>query len=199
MVPVISETVVIALVVSIISPLIVSIISNRQRRNEQLEDYTRRSMVATRAEETERLLLERQNIIAEKVQEAANLLAIQQRAVSEKAEETASLLLESNERVAKSALLTNGKLDQIHTLVNSNMTAAMTAVLDAREISLQLMKEVSALKAAAGRPPSKSSISAINQAQKKVSKIKADLAHRLKQTEISEKQINISEEKEKRI
>ena len=51
--------------------------------------------------------------------------------VAAKAAEAAILLLAANERVAKTAAVTNQKLDVIHTLVNSNMTAAMQAELDA--------------------------------------------------------------------
>src|SRR6185503_6664284 len=54
-----------------------------------------------------------------------------QDAVAKKVEDAANLLRASNDKVAETTKVTNGKLDLIHTLVNSNMTAAMQSELNA--------------------------------------------------------------------
>ncbi len=62
--------------------------------------------------------------------------------VAEKAREAAKLLLAANERVARNAEITNGKLDVIHTLVNSQMTSAMESELTACIAQEALMMEI---------------------------------------------------------
>src|SRR5512140_1941118 len=66
--------------------------------------------------------------------------------VARKAADAADALLEANKT-------TNSKLEVIHTLVNSNMTAAMQAELDATERELALMKSVVELHRVAGKAP----------------------------------------------
>ena len=53
---------------------------------------------------------------------------------------------ETSKRAADSTKITNAKLDSIHTLVNSNMTAAMKAELDATIREKVLIIEVIGLK-----------------------------------------------------
>lgn len=76
------------------------------------------------------------------------------------------------------AMITNSKLDVIHTLVNSNMTAAMQAELDATVRELALMREVIALKSEHGRDPSADALAAIESTTKKIAELRAVLADR---------------------
>src|SRR5689334_17347415 len=62
--------------------------------------------------------------------------------VAAKAAEVARLLLEQQQKAAVKAEETTGKLDTIHTLVNSSLTKAMQAELDATIAQVALMKEI---------------------------------------------------------
>jgi hypothetical protein len=56
---------------------------------------------------------------------------------------------------------TNGKLDVIHVLVNSNMTAAMRSELEAVTRELAVMREMIALRKEQGREPSAETLAAV--------------------------------------
>jgi hypothetical protein len=159
------ENVYLALIVAIpamMSPLLMAWLTNRNRAQEKTEDYARQDAVAAKAE-----------LAARKVAEAAELL------------------LASNAQVAKAAdeasKATNTKLDVIHTLVNSNMTAAMQAELDSRRIALALMLEVVELKKTAGSSPTAEALEAVGAAKGKIVELEAALNDRLKQSKEIEK------------
>jgi type II secretory pathway pseudopilin PulG len=130
-------------IISIVSPILVSFLQNRTRRQEKAEDYAR------------------------------------QDAVAQKAAEAAKLLLAANERVAANAVQTMSKLDDIHTLVNSNLTTAMRAELDATTRELAVMSELIDLKRASGHEPSVDAMAAIKATKAKVSELSAVLKDRL--------------------
>lgn len=67
------------------------------------------------------------------------------------------------------------KLQEVHVLVNSNMTAAMQAELDATIQQLVLMREVVDLKQAMGSPPSEDSMLAIDVTEQKISELRTKL------------------------
>jgi len=125
---------------SILGPLLLSYLTNRQRRAEKDEDYAR------------------QDEVARKAQAAADKVA----------------------EVAKSQ---GAKLDQIHVLVNSNMTASMQGELDAYKSNLVLLEEISSLRKAAGQDPSPTTMAVIESTKKKISELDAQLADRLKNTQ----------------
>jgi len=149
---------------SSIGPLILAVVSTALRNVERRHDYARQDAVAAQAAVAAKLLIERQDEVAAQAREAA------------------SLLLESNKSVAATAAMTNQKLDIIHTLVNSNMTAAMQAEFDATVRELAMMREVVALNKAAGREPHQEALSAILATSHKIEELKANLDDRLKQT-----------------
>lgn len=106
--------------------------------------------------------------------------------VAARAEQVAQRLLASNERAARSATATNQKLDVIHGLVNSNLTSAMQAELDATIRVLLLMREVVALKRAAGQEPSPEAIGAIKATEAKIEELTVVISDRLKAAESTE-------------
>jgi hypothetical protein len=177
------EAVWVALIVAVLGPILLSWLQNRarrqeklddavQRRAEKLEDYARQDKVAAEARavaaqaaEAARLLARRQDESAARVDE----VAIQ-------AEEAARLLLESNAEA-------NGKLDTIHILVNSNMTAAMQAELDATQRELTMMREVIRLNKLAGTEATTDAAAALKATELKIAELRANLADRLKATE----------------
>lgn len=91
---------------------------------------------------------------------------------------TATLLVESN-----------NKLDVIHTLVNSSLTAAMQSELDAVIEKLALKKENIELKAAAGQEPSPETVLAIEATTDRIGELRAGLSDRLRQARIVDEQL----------
>jgi hypothetical protein len=73
----------------------------------------------------------------------------------------------------------NGKLNTIHTLVNSNMTASMQAELDATMRELAMMHEVIDLKRVAGHEPTPGALDAITFTEGKIADLRARLDDRL--------------------
>jgi hypothetical protein len=155
------------------SPLLLAYFTNRNKRKERAEDFARQDAVAKQAAEAARLLAERQDAMASKAAEAARLLVI------------------NTAQVAERAKVTIQKLDVIHTLVNSNMTAALQSELDAVTREMAMMVEVGELKQAAGQPPSEEASGAIKATRAKITELTAALADRLKQQEIIDHQIKV--------
>lgn len=133
---------------------------------------------------------DRQDEVASRVEEAA----AEAREVAKRAQRTADLLVESNERVAADAAKANeyvsGQLQQIHTLVNSNMTAAMQAELDARQAQLITLRELVALKQDAGHTPSADVVQTVTQLEMKIAELEANLHDRLEQTRKANEQLS---------
>lgn len=100
--------------------------------------------------------------------EIAARAAAAQKAVADQAAEAAGLLLQSN-----------GKLDVIHALVNSNMTAVMQAELDATRRELALMLENGRLNAAAGHRQTAEALAAIEATTAKVTELASSMNDRL--------------------
>lgn len=169
-----SNAILIALIVAvpaIVSPLLLSLMTNRNRRLEKEQDYARLDMVA------------------EKAEKAAEMVADKVRLVAQKAAEDAKLLVSINERVAAKAKLTIEKLDVIHALVNSNMTATMQSELDSHVVALALMIEIIELKRAAGSEPSVESLASIKSETLRVETLKKVLTDRIEQQKMFEKRI----------
>jgi hypothetical protein len=140
------------------------------------QDFARQDQVAAQAAEAARLLLERQDAVAAQAAEAAELL------------------LDANERVAKqsedAAKVTNGKLNQIHELVNSTLTAAIEDLRLATEQQLMLLRSVIELNREAGREPSPDLLAALPAVEEKVAELRSKLADRARQTEIADAQVS---------
>lgn len=79
----------------------------------------------------------------------------------------------------KAAADTNGKLDAIHGLVDGAMTAAMRAELEATKRELAMMREVAAIKQAAGHEPTLETLAAIEATAARTQKLESALADRL--------------------
>ena len=109
-------------------------------------------------------------------------------AAAVQAESAAKLLVASNAEVAVAAVaaaaITNGKLDTIHTLVNSNMTAAMQGEHDSTVRELAALQEIAAMRTEGGTKPSPATTIAIEMAEAKINELRAQLADRAKQQDI---------------
>lgn len=125
----------------------------------------------------------RQDAVAAKAATMAENVDRNQKLIARQAAEAAELLLKNNEQVARTQQETNGKLDTIHTLVNSNMTAAMMSELDAVTRELAMMREVMELRRQGGQEPSTDTLAAIAATEAKMHELAAALADRAKAQE----------------
>ena len=100
---------------------------------------------------------------------------------------TAVAVLESEHH--QSAKVQEAKLDQIHTLVNNNMTAAMEDQLEARKSSLASLQEIVALRKESGASPNPDSVAAIESIKEKIGDLEAQLSDRLKATKIATQEL----------
>jgi hypothetical protein len=160
-----------------------------KRREERLSDFERTQEVARLAQEvaaraeTARLEL----IAANKV--TAEEAIRQQRAVADEAirqqEVVATRLETSNMETAATAeaaaAITNGKLDDIHVLVNSQMLEQIVAQHDTEVSNLTLMKEIIELKKASGIEPSEATEAALIAKQAKIDELAAQVVKRKSQ------------------
>ena len=75
------------------------------------------------------------------------------------------------------------KLDQIHTLVNSNLTASMQAQLDALRVSLAATLELGVIREKAGLMPSEDALEAVAETKRKIAELESQLEDRLHATD----------------
>jgi len=162
------------------------------RSAERKEDWARLDAVAAVQKEDAKVLYEHQEEVARQAAIAAQKLLEENKKVATVAATSSKNLLDAQARLAEQAILTNttlivqgkvttNKLDVIHTLVNSNMTAAMQAELDATNRELAMMLEVIDLKKAAGKEPTIEAIDALAVTRAKISELDAALKDRVKQ------------------
>jgi hypothetical protein len=167
------EVILVALIAGVFGP---SLMLYQQGKQEKARAVRERKW-----REEERLRLEAEVLRHEK--EEAD-----RKEVADQAARAANLLLEENKRVRLTAEQTQEKLDVIHILVNSNMTAAMQAELDATRRDLASLREVARLNEEAGRSLSDEARQVIEDTQLRISKLDAELRDRLKQTKAAEKE-----------
>lgn len=89
-------------------------------------------------------------------------------------------------KAAAAVQAVDGKLGQIHALVNSNLTTQMEEAYTAVVQQLVLMREVVALNRAAGREPSSRAVDAIAAIEARVGNLQAQLADRAQSTRIAD-------------
>jgi len=164
---------VIAALGGVISPFAMGWLQARNARRMKLDDYARQDAVADK-------LTARQDIAEEKAAE-----------VAAQAAEAAQLLVESNRKQEEISKVQGAKLDQIHTLVNSNLTAAMQDQLDARTATLVLLKEVAAGRKLGGIEPTKETLGVIASNEGKIAELSAQLSDRKKQTTAAAAQLAV--------
>jgi hypothetical protein len=78
--------------------------------------------------------------------------------------------------------------EQIHTLVNSNLTAQMNDTLDATVRDLASLQEIVALKERDGREPTPEALQVIEATESRIGELRAKLRDRAEATEIGAEQ-----------
>jgi hypothetical protein len=104
--------------------------------------------------------------------------------VANRAAHAAELLLAQNHKVALASEKTLEQLGVIHVLVNSNMTAAMQAELDATIREHAGLIEIVELKKQHGDKPTTHALAVIESTDKRISELRANLDDRLKQSAV---------------
>lgn len=157
---------------AIISPIIMSWLTHRHRRQERADDYARQDLVAQRVAN----MAQEQRIAATR---AANV-ASEQRAVAEVA--TASRDRQETQ------------LKQIHALVNSAMTAAIEEKLALAKRGLVLLLEIVNLRQQLQVKPTEEALAEIAAAKAQIADLELVLADRSRQAELARAQAEETKE-----
>jgi hypothetical protein len=176
-----SASVCIAIFSSITAPIVLSHRTERMHREDMLEQYRREDLVAKKAEAARIELANSQKAIADQAAKAAHLLLNAQRESIARTDEVARL-------AAATAASTELKLDQldlqtkrIHTLVNSDMTAARQEQLDQTRVTVQILERVIALAVSKGQVPEPQDVLDLSTAKESIANLEAILADRMEQ------------------
>ncbi len=180
-------SIVVAIFASITAPLILAHRTERMHREDRLSDYERQDKVAAAAAKAAEDLRISQKAIADQAAEAARLLLEAQQESIERTDEVARV-------AAAEAVKANAKLDQIdlqakriHTLVNSDMTAARQSELDqSRAMGVVLRRVIDLAVSTPGVEPDPRDITALRATDTRISELEAILADRLAQMRIVE-------------
>jgi hypothetical protein len=165
----------IALIVAfagVVGPSVLAVITNRAHRREKAEDNARQDRLEEAAHKRE---VEREERL---------------RAVATQAEEAARLLLEDNATraavLASADQVVNGKLNQIHELVNSTLSAAMTSEHTALRAQLVALRRVVSMQS---DKPSQEELDEITEVERRIAELGAKLRDRAVQTELADAQV----------
>jgi hypothetical protein len=101
--------------------------------------------------------------------------------VAQRAEETSRLLIASSTSMRDIALTIDGKVDEVHALVNSSYTAALQAALEAVQAKLVVLLDSSAFKKEHSMEVSAGMIADITATQTKMDELSTAIQERLKQ------------------
>jgi hypothetical protein len=194
------------LLVAVMSPLILSALTQRARRKEKEQDWARQDArekaererqeaVATQAAEAARLLRESSNAVAfaaaevkTQAQEAAQLLVVSNTEVAAALTDSAAQSAEHRSREVETQTHMVSQLTEIHALVNGTMTTSMQNELDSTRREIVALQEIVALKQAAGQPPSSQAIAAIESTRSRIHELETALADRRAQAAVAEAQ-----------
>lgn len=183
------QVIFVALIVSIFAPLIMAMLTGRQQRMSKQQDWDRQDQLAARAEAAAEALAARTaealrittEEAATKVAETAHLLLEAQASQAQRTDEVARL-------AAKNQAIMTTQLIQIHTLVNSDMTAARQELLDQTRITLMMLRTIISDDVQAGRPSRPDDLQAITDTERRIDTLRAILADRLAQQKIVERE-----------
>lgn len=156
---------------AVTAPLLLLFLTARANRKSKAEDYARQDAVVEAAQKANDQIAKAANLVAEKLLEHQKQDRAANRVVTDR-------LIASDERAAAAAASTDEQLGVIHKLVNSQMTSALQAELDATIREATLMHELSAIKEANGLAPSPGAITAMAVAEAKIAELRITIAAR---------------------
>ena len=174
------ETLIIGVIVALgafLSPLLSATITNRAARRVRMDDYARQDEIALR-------LSNRQDTSEKNAADVASQAA-----------EAARLLVASNQKQEQLVIVQTAKLDQIHTLVNSNLTAAIQDQCDARSATLVLLEAIVETRRAAKLPDNVEMLAQIELNRLKIVELTKQLADRSAQTMAADSKLKLDLDK----
>jgi hypothetical protein len=180
----------IAIFASITAPAILLHRTEAQHREDRDADWKRQDAAALKLQQTQDAQAAAAEEVARRAAQAAENLAASQKDIADRAAQAATDLVASQKLTASTLLdannKTNGKLDVIHTLVNSNMTTAMENELVSAERELAMMQEVIELKRTLLRQePTIEALAAIEASKSKIAELVAALRDRAGQSRLA--------------
>ena len=150
-------TAVSALIAGPVAALMLSWLTATQQRQKTLDDYAR------------------QDEVADRLERAAMASRI-------RLEEVARLAAETAATQAATAVVTDSKLNVIHTLVNSQLSAALQNELDGLVREVAVIRELIELKRANGKEPTSDSLTILAASDSKIIELRQTLDNRAKET-----------------
>lgn len=124
-----------------------------------------------------RLLVEQRQLEITKEQARQTMLLLANTKDTQLTAEITKEILGTHKETAE---IVDAKLDQIHTLVNSNMTAAMESELYAHKANRVLLDEAVGSKRALGQEPSEETLAMIDTVTAKIAELEAKLKDRIR-------------------
>lgn len=163
---------------SAMAPLVNLILTSRTRSREKKEDWRRQDQVAEQAARAAKLLLESQTKMFQRQAE-----------VADQAAKAAKLLLAAQAETTSQNAETQGKLNQIHTLVNSNLTKEMQDRLIAINAQVFLTKEVMRLNRLNKLEPDAGAVASLKKLEEASANLSSTLTERLTATAVANTEI----------
>lgn len=179
------------MIAAVIGPLLLAQLNAKQSRASKLEDYRRQDEVATKAKE----VADAQAAAAMAVANAAALTS--KKAAQDAAQAAHALTLRQGETDQKLDILKD-KVDVVHTLVNSQLSAAIKGELDSKVSEVAMVRELIDLKAQSGNPPSVETLEAVQMLDARITELKSvmfDRAETLAASQVQTEQQAKSESK----
>jgi len=152
------------IIVALIAPALLAINTARLATLSKRQDWARQDLVAARLEK-------KQDDIAKAAQKTADLLVKAQEETIRRTDVVAKRAREADDDI-------QAQLKQIHTLVNSDMTAARKAELVAVETALGLLNRVIAINHRAGMPISSDDRESKDDKETRIEELKTIIADR---------------------
>jgi len=172
----VNSTLLVALVVAVIGPILLSLLQGRQRRQEIERAEKRQDKVAKDA-------ADQQKAVAAQAAEAATLLLASQKASIGRTEEVARLAAEAASVQDTNLGEIKSLADATHLLVNSNMDEQKRIQLRGTERELATLLELKLLREDRGQEQNTETVEAIATARSTISALKQELAERAKRLE----------------
>ena len=150
----------------------------RQSARERREDLARQ--VAQHREDRDAEWA-RQDQVALKAERATVELAVSQKRIADQAETAANLAAERDAKVSGQLSRIDAQAHRIHTLVNSDMTAARQSERDQAQAMITVLRKVITLAEERGLVPEESDVDSLQVAEQRVMDLDRILADRMQQ------------------
>jgi hypothetical protein len=154
---------------------------DRQHREDRDAEWARQDEVALKAERATVELAASQKRIADQAAVAAKLLADAQAETIRRTNEVATLAAERDEKVAGQLSRIDAQARRIHTLVNSDMTAARQSERDQTQAMITVLRKVIKLAEDRGLVPEDADVDSLQLAEQRVVDLDRILADRMQQ------------------